>query len=53
MADVGGGIGSVSVILADAYPHLRFAVKDRASVVSIAQQVRTLMCCLAANIMTF
>ncbi|KAI1787762.1 S-adenosyl-L-methionine-dependent methyltransferase [Ganoderma leucocontextum] len=40
VADVGGGIGSVSVILADAYPHLRFAVQDRAPVVALAQQSR-------------
>ena len=43
MVDIGGGIGSVSVILADAYPHLRFVVEDRAPVVAIARQVRILL----------
>ncbi len=38
--DVGGGIGSVSVTLSEAYPHLRFVVEDRAPVVAVAPQVR-------------
>ncbi|KAI0349362.1 S-adenosyl-L-methionine-dependent methyltransferase [Trametes cingulata] len=36
--DIGGGIGSVSVILAQAYPHLKFVVEDRAGVVAIARE---------------
>ncbi|KAI0630028.1 S-adenosyl-L-methionine-dependent methyltransferase [Trametes polyzona] len=38
VVDIGGGIGSVSVILSQAYPHLRFVVEDRAPVVAIARQ---------------
>ncbi|KAI0827532.1 S-adenosyl-L-methionine-dependent methyltransferase [Trametes gibbosa] len=38
VVDIGGGIGSVSVILSQAYPHLRFAVEDRAPVVAIARE---------------
>ncbi|TBU37789.1 O-methyltransferase [Dichomitus squalens] len=38
VVDIGGGIGSVSVILAEAYPHLRFVVEDREPVVAIARQ---------------
>ena len=39
--DVGGGIGSSSMVLAKAYPHLRFVVEDREHVVEIAPSVRT------------
>ncbi|TFK81004.1 S-adenosyl-L-methionine-dependent methyltransferase [Polyporus arcularius HHB13444] len=38
VVDVGGGIGSVSVTLSEAYPHLRFVVEDRAPVVAVAPQ---------------
>ncbi|KAI0820083.1 S-adenosyl-L-methionine-dependent methyltransferase [Trametes gibbosa] len=38
VVDIGGGIGSVSVILSQAYPHLKFAVEDRAPVVAIARK---------------
>ncbi|RPD72283.1 O-methyltransferase [Lentinus tigrinus ALCF2SS1-7] len=38
VADVGGGIGSVSVLLSEAYPHLYFVVEDRESVVSVAHK---------------
>ncbi|KAI0820082.1 S-adenosyl-L-methionine-dependent methyltransferase [Trametes gibbosa] len=38
VVDIGGGIGSVSVILSQAYPHLKFAVEDRAPVVAIARE---------------
>ncbi|KAH9894797.1 S-adenosyl-L-methionine-dependent methyltransferase [Cubamyces lactineus] len=34
--DVGGGIGSSSMVLAKAYPHLRFVVEDREHVIEIA-----------------
>ncbi|KAI0712846.1 O-methyltransferase [Cerioporus squamosus] len=39
VVDVGGGIGSVSVTLSEAYPHLRFVVEDRAPVVAVAPKV--------------
>ncbi|EIW63673.1 O-methyltransferase [Trametes versicolor FP-101664 SS1] len=38
VVDIGGGIGSVSVVLAQAYPHLKFVVEDRAPVVAIARE---------------
>ncbi|KAI0630668.1 S-adenosyl-L-methionine-dependent methyltransferase [Trametes polyzona] len=38
VVDVGGGIGSVSVIVAEEYPDLRFAVQDREAVVTIARE---------------
>ncbi|TFK84126.1 S-adenosyl-L-methionine-dependent methyltransferase [Polyporus arcularius HHB13444] len=37
--DVGGGVGSTSVVLANAYPHLRFVVEDRKQVVDIAPSI--------------
>ncbi len=37
--DVGGGVGSTSVVLANAYPHLLFVVEDRKQVVDIAPSV--------------
>lgn len=39
VVDVGGGIGSQSLMLALRYPHLRFIVQDRESVVGDAVQV--------------
>ncbi|KAH9851408.1 S-adenosyl-L-methionine-dependent methyltransferase [Lenzites betulinus] len=36
VVDVGGGIGSTSMVLAKAYPHLRFVVQDRPKVVEVA-----------------
>ncbi|KAI0644766.1 S-adenosyl-L-methionine-dependent methyltransferase [Trametes meyenii] len=38
VVDIGGGIGSVSVILSQAYPDLKFVVEDRAPVVAIARE---------------
>ena len=40
VVDVGGGIGSASVILAQAQPHLRVLVEDRKEVISTALSVR-------------
>ncbi|KAI0360847.1 S-adenosyl-L-methionine-dependent methyltransferase [Trametes cingulata] len=37
--DVGGGIGSTSIVLAKAFPHLRFVVQDRQPVVDIAPSI--------------
>ncbi|TFK83064.1 S-adenosyl-L-methionine-dependent methyltransferase [Polyporus arcularius HHB13444] len=39
IVDVGGGIGSVSIQLAEAYSHLRFIVQDRQKTVAIALTV--------------
>ncbi|EIW62507.1 S-adenosyl-L-methionine-dependent methyltransferase [Trametes versicolor FP-101664 SS1] len=36
VVDVGGGIGSTSMVLANAYSHLRFVVQDRPIVVAVA-----------------
>lgn len=36
LVDVGGGIGATSIIVAEAHPHLRVVVEDRAQVVSTA-----------------
>jgi hypothetical protein len=37
--DVAGGVGSASLILARAHPHLRFVIEDQAQVVSHVNQV--------------
>lgn len=39
VVDVGGGIGSTSMVLANAYSHLRFVVQDRPNVVAVAPSV--------------
>ncbi|KAI0737217.1 S-adenosyl-L-methionine-dependent methyltransferase [Daedaleopsis nitida] len=36
LVDVGGGIGATTIIVADAHPHLRVVVEDRAQVASTA-----------------
>ncbi|KAL1945651.1 hypothetical protein VTO73DRAFT_1653 [Trametes versicolor] len=36
VVDVGGGIGSTSMVLANAFSHLRFVVQDRPNVVAVA-----------------
>jgi hypothetical protein len=33
VVDVGGGVGSQTVVLAKAFDHLKFVVQDRASVI--------------------
>ena len=43
VVDVGGGIGSVSVQLAEPHPHLRLVVQDRAQTVAIAPKVRVIL----------
>ncbi|KAH9830194.1 S-adenosyl-L-methionine-dependent methyltransferase [Rhodofomes roseus] len=37
VVDVGGGIGSTSLLLAHAFPHLRFLVQDRPQVVTMGE----------------
>ncbi|KAJ7795876.1 S-adenosyl-L-methionine-dependent methyltransferase [Mycena olivaceomarginata] len=37
--DVAGGVGSASLILAHAHPHLRFVIEDQAQVVSHGNQI--------------
>ncbi|KZT06629.1 uncharacterized protein LAESUDRAFT_725719 [Laetiporus sulphureus 93-53] len=37
VVDVGGGIGSTSLLLAHAFPHLRFLVQDRPQVVKMGE----------------
>ena len=39
VVDVGGGIGSTSMLLANAFKHLRFVVQDRDPVVEMGLEV--------------
>ena len=40
LVDVGGGIGSQSILVAEAYPHIHVVVEDREQVASTASSVR-------------
>ena len=40
VVDVGGGIGSTSMTLAKAFPHLRFCIQDRPRTVELGKAVR-------------
>ena len=40
MIDVGGGIGAQTIMVAEAHPHIRVVVEDRAQVVAAARSVR-------------
>ena len=44
VVDVGGGIGSTSMLLANAFPDLRFIIQDRPPVVEMGTAVRVLYC---------
>ena len=39
LVDVGGGIGSQSILVAEAHPHIHVVVEDREQVVSTASSV--------------
>ena len=40
LVDVGGGIGSQSILVAEAHPHIHVVVEDREQVASTASSVR-------------
>ena len=42
VVDVGGGVGIVALILAKAFPHLRYVVQDVEKVIMDAQKVSLL-----------
>lgn len=42
VADIGGGVGSVSVMLAKAHPKLKFVIEDRPTEIEQAKPVCTL-----------
>ena len=44
LVDVGGGIGSQSILVAEAHPHIRVVVEDRERVASTAASVRRALC---------
>ena len=44
VVDVGGGIGSTSMTLAKAFPHLRFCIQDRPKTVELGMTVRQPPC---------
>ena len=48
LVDVGGGIGSQSILVAEAHPHIHVVVEDREQVVSTARSVR--LSCFAKRI---
>ena len=49
LVDVGGGIGSQSILVAEANPHIRVVIEDREQVVSTARSVRFSSSCYDAS----
>ena len=49
LVDVGGGIGSQSILVAEAHPHIHVVVEDREQVVSTARSVRFSSFCYDAS----
>lgn len=43
IVDVGGGIGSQSLIVAESHPHLNFIVQDQTAMMKGATAVRTVL----------
>jgi len=50
VVDVGGGIGTVTKVLANAHPHLRFIIQDQPKVVEDGLKVSTGLIFLASLI---
>lgn len=52
VVDVGGGIGSTSMLLANAFPHLKFVVQDRPPVVEMGTAVCWPTCPYSLRVLT-